>query len=786
MRESVLMEIQAKSNLAKLLATENLTVEHQNVPTAMFDLKARKVILPKLKEMIPELYDLFIGHEVSHGLETPPEGWHEATCDAGRGFKSFLNVIEDARIEKKIKARYPGLVKSFAKGYKELLARDFFGLKNREISELPLIDRINLHFKGGTMMNIPFSPEELPFVTATAKCDTWDDVVELANSLFDYSKTEDAMQNQMEQSDEFTDEMDEEEMLDAWDDECDDSGMESDQDGEATDEDSDEDGAPSDDVESSSEQSETTDEDGKSSPMDNFETEENDNTQKAESGDDIKEGSSKEASLDPEAMTDTNFREREKELVRDDDLETLNVNWPKLKTKNLVMDCADVWDWTPSYENYSSETFSVEKAENMLLESFNKKHKTTINQLVQQFEMKRKATAIKKQRENKTGKLNEDKLWAYRLTDDLFLSSTTVPDGQNHGMLMLLDMSGSMYQQMQATLEQLMIQVAFCKKVSIPFKVFGFTSALSYQRKLSDLQEFNVDDIIMEDQCIGLLELISSNLTRGQYTKVFKRLLGYGTAFSKSYGRREFIYGDGPNNVEMDRYSVPSHLNLGMTPLAEGIMILRDVAIDFKESNNLEVLNTIILTDGDNSTTMEVIESVEVHNDEFGTGRDYLNAKKKRMYGSKFSDIYIKEGAMTTRIQPDRYSSRGLAYSAFSNAMMQHYKKTTGSRMIGFRLVEPNLRQARDQYFNTTGRYDYAAFDTAKKTWNTDKFIEVINAPQYDALYLIKGGKGLDVEQGEMEVKSTSKGDLRRGFKKFTQSRSSSRVFLNRFIEKVA
>jgi len=774
------MEINQKSNLAKLLATENLSVEHQNVSTAAFDLKARKVILPRWVEMAPELYDLFIGHEVSHGLETPPEGWHTATCNRGGGFKSFLNVIEDARIEKLIKLRYPGIVKSFAKGYDILLKKDFFGLKNTEISDLPLIDRINLHFKGGSMLAVPFSAEEMPFVDAVAKCNTWDEVVELANSLFEHSKSEEAMQNQMQPEDDlFGDDTDDAEYSDdgysddvsePWDDP--ETAEESDagEDGESSDEsgDADEDG----------ESSEETDTSNATTGEESEESEETDETSTEKTSDgNIMKGSS-DGSLEPEAMTDTNFRAREQELIKTDGLETLNVTWPKLITKKLVMPCAEVWDFETTYNEYGGPKYTPAEAENILLKRFQTKHKTTINQLVQQFEMKRKATAIKKQRINSTGKLNEDKLWAYKLTDDLFLSSTTVPDGQNHGMLMLLDMSGSMYQQMKSTLEQLMIQIAFCKKVNIPFKVYGFSScANSYNTRWQDLvRDPKVGDINWDDVQVGLVELITSDLGAAQYTKVFKKLLGYATVFGNYYRNNDF-----DNVVEMDRSCAPRHLNLGMTPLAEGIMILRDIAIEFKESKSLEVLNTIILTDGDNSTTLETIGEIN----EFDSGSKY--ASPERYYGRKFSDVFIKEGPITTAIKSDRgYGDSAPRYNNFSNAMMKHYQATTGSRMIGFRLVEPSVKKARDQFMNSIEGYDWDAFDKAKKTWGPDKFIEVPNAIAYDALYLIKGGKGLDVEETELEVKSTSKSDLRRGFKKFAMNKSSSRVFLNRFIEKVA
>ena len=58
---------------------------------------------------------MLVGHEVGHALFTPNEDWRDiADCPM-----DFVNVIEDARIEKLMKRKYPGLRKSFAGGYKD-------------------------------------------------------------------------------------------------------------------------------------------------------------------------------------------------------------------------------------------------------------------------------------------------------------------------------------------------------------------------------------------------------------------------------------------------------------------------------------------------------------------------------------------------------------------------------------------------------------------------------------------------------------------------------------------
>ena len=168
---------EVKGTLAKLLATENLTVEHRKVSTAAFDVDKRILILPIWKTASSTVYDLLVGHEVGHALYTP-------NMDLGGVSKSFVNVLEDARIERMMKVTYPGLRKSFFEGYKQLWDMDFFGVKGDDVETISLIDRINLYFKGNPQM--PFSDEEMVWVRRAATTKTFDDVLELARDLYDY------------------------------------------------------------------------------------------------------------------------------------------------------------------------------------------------------------------------------------------------------------------------------------------------------------------------------------------------------------------------------------------------------------------------------------------------------------------------------------------------------------------------------------------------------------------------------------------------------------------------
>ena len=146
--------IEIKGSLARLLATENLVVEHKQVPTASFDVDKRVLTLPMWTKASDIVYNMLVGHEVGHALYTPNDKdvFTNAPCPLG-----YINVTEDARIEKLMKRKYPGISKDFHGGYSELHEDDFFSVEDTDLNELTLIDRVNLHFKIGAYAMMPFS-----------------------------------------------------------------------------------------------------------------------------------------------------------------------------------------------------------------------------------------------------------------------------------------------------------------------------------------------------------------------------------------------------------------------------------------------------------------------------------------------------------------------------------------------------------------------------------------------------------------------------------------------------
>jgi hypothetical protein len=68
------------------------------------------------------------------------------------------------------------------------------------------------------------------------------------------------------------------------------------------------------------------------------------------------------------------------------------------------------------------------------------------------------------------------KIFSYKFSEDIFKKMTIIPDGKSHGLVMFIDWSGSMFDNLENTIKQLINLVMFCKKVNIPYDVYAFTS----------------------------------------------------------------------------------------------------------------------------------------------------------------------------------------------------------------------------------------------------------------------------------------------------------------------
>jgi len=521
------------------MATENIIVEQKKVPTAHFNLKTRTLVIPVLKqELSNSLYDLFIGHEVGHALNTPEDGWHDSIKEVGVN-RSILNVCEDVRIEKLIRRKFPGLKISFLKAYKELLEQDFFGIKDYNLQSLRLIDRINLHTKCGASLGIKFDAQEFELLTESENAETFDETVEVAKKIQDFMKEKAEKRKEQAKNNKVEDDEDGE------------FGEEEDEGQDDQDQDQNQDnGFDKEDADSS-----------------DFDEDSSGNSDEGQNRDD-----------DIESITDNNFREKEKDLYEHSNDDYVYADIPQINSDEITLTfkelCKELRD--------KNSTANV-KIPTDLFNQFRKDSSKIVAYLAKEFELRKNADQLKRASIAKTGDLNMSRIYAYQFTDDIFKKISIVPNGKSHGLVLYLDWSGSMRKHMNDTIKQLMTLVMFCKMVQIPYEVFAFTSQYTKMNKV-----FKVKPGQVVPHEFSLMNLFSSKMSSADFTLVANALLGgIWNGYLMDTKKYEGLYTD------------YSNFSLGNTPLNETIISAMDFVPKFQSKNKLQVVNTVFLTDGE-------------------------------------------------------------------------------------------------------------------------------------------------------------------------------------------
>jgi hypothetical protein len=797
--------VEQKSLLAKLMAAENISVEHKKIPTAAFDIKNRVLYLPILKwKPGSSVYDLFCAHEVGHALWTPEEGWHSSVSNKGKGFKTFLNVVEDARIEKKIKRKFAGARKSMIDGYGDLMDNDFFGLRKMgmNVNDLGLIDRINLYTKAGTEYGIEFSDEEREWVEKVMRTETFEDVLKLTDELYEYCKENESETDNSydefgdyEESDEFGEDEESEGSEDSEESEIDEFIQNQFGDG-SEEEDSEKEGASG--SEGEGEESEDSSEDGSGlsqrdaankeledkfkDALNEMKKKNEEKSENSKTSDGMEGGKGyafddrEDMSSGPVSLTDENFRENEAELAEMSDSVSVPVyvTFPKINTDSITIDFKKVQNEMDSY--YTKQEGAIERG-NELLKKFKYANDKMISYMAKEFEMKKAADIHRRAYSSKKGTLDMNKIHAYKYSENLFQQITNLPEGKNHGMVMFIDWSGSMSQYMKDTIEQLVNLTMFCSKVQIPFEVYAFSDSYRdwkdedndnvcrsfHSRTDDDRWNYTPDgkkiaDYKKGDMVVGnhfrLVNLFSSRMRNRELNNAYRNILLVANAFDTRYN---YYY-----SRSYDYYGMPNNLSLGGTPLDDTIIASKSIIEEFQMKTRAQIVNAVFLTDGCSSTSRSYLQSD-------GTCGQYE-------YGS----VHIDDKKTKVRVFPSEVMGR----NRYTDLYLTGLKKTSGINLLGFFLTTGGGKRAASNLSYVIGRYPK---DSEISEFRKNKFL-IEKGTSYDELYIINT-KGLEIDEvnhvGEVAVGS-SKAEIRKALKKNTKGKLQNRVLLNAFIEKVA
>ena len=726
---------EVKGLLAKLLATEDLVVEHKKVSTAQFNVHTRVLTLPMWDRASNTVYDMLVAHEVGHALFTPDINW----LSEHKVHPSIVNIVEDVRIEKLMKRKYAGLPKTFYHGYQELNDEDFFSVVDEELAELSFADRINLQFKIGLFVDIEFTDQEQEIVDKVNACETFDEVLEVSKLVQGVDL--EWMKNKEEIS---KGELSIDVKLPSEDGSSEKSNSEADDNQEYQ----------------TRSESDSSDEDN-----DSEESESRNQSEDSEIKQAPTTGGVHSNDMDIDIKTVGSLEQNIQDLTDEGTAENVYVEIPKVDLEKIIIrneriqvECEEHWTYDEEAEKQYERLygFSRSKMQNFDeidsdYQDFKSSAKKEVNYLVKEFEMKKSADAYARSAVSKTGVLDCSKLHTFKYNEDLFKKVTTLPDGKNHGLVFILDWSGSMSHVMLDTIKQLYNLMWFCKKVQIPFEVYAFTN---------DHPPTHIDDDGTRSKCYepraGVIALPEHFSLMNFFTsKVNNKTLDLQMKYIFRIAHAVRNYSD---------YDIPQQLRLSGTPLNETFIALHELLPQFKKENKVDKVQCVILTDGE-GCQVGYHREVQRHWEDqpyLGTGH---------LHGNSF---------LRDRKIGRTYNFTG-SWSGMSPVFLNNLRdKFTDVNFIGIRLI--GNRDA--QYFI---RQNIGYGDDAEKysrMFRKDKSVALEDVGY--SVYFGLSAKSL-ANNSEFSVQDdATKAQIKRAFSKSLSAKKFNKKVLSKFMEFVA
>jgi hypothetical protein len=721
------VNFEIKGMLARLLATEDLIVEHKKVETACFNVHTRVLTLPMWERASAVVYDMLVAHEVSHALYTPDENMTSFGVP-----HQFINVVEDVRVEKLIKRRYMGLAKTFYGAYGELQEQDFFCLENENVSSMNLADRVNLYYKVGHFIEVNFNEEEQELLNEIGDIETFEQTIELAKKLYEYCKEKEEKEQQLPEINSHQQQGSGEQPPEQQT-EMDDSGEEEDN---------------SDNEQLSEQESQSSSEQQSKGPQ----------------------ASPIGQPPEPKVKTAEALQKAIEELAKTGSYENEYVEIPKLNLDTVIAKNKEVHDYIEDYYATSQKFYDDSLNDNKYLSPRNifehvdfeyQKFRTSaqkeVNYLVKEFECKKSADSYARASVSKTGVLDCTKLHTYKFNEDLFKKVTTLADGKNHGLIFVLDWSGSMSEVMLDTVKQLFNLVWFCKKVSIPFEVYAFTgewARVTYDKNNNPIYPKphyeKKEGIFQVHEQFSLMNFLTSKVNGKTLEQQMKNVWRVASSFRG-------------HSCPVD---CPYRIQLSGTPLNETMIALHSIIPHFQKENKLQKVQCVVLTDGEASP---IPYHVQIKRNKFS--ESYIGTR--RVYAGS---TFLRDRKLGTTY------NFGHDYYEFTDTLIRNLRdKFPYVNFIGMRIMEGrDAGYFVDRYFGTYGQ----EHDKAMSEWKKNKSFYTQKTAYTGYFGLSSNALNQDSEFDVAEC--ATKTQIKTAFAKSLKSKKLNKKVLGEFVNLIS
>jgi len=705
-----------KSQLAKLLATEDLVVENKYVETAQFNVHTRVLTLPVWERASSQVYDMLVGHEVGHALYTPDNDWFRERKIPPQ----FVNVVEDVRIEKMMKRRYAGISKTFYRGYSELADEDFFCIENEDVNKMNLADKANLYFKIGNFVDIDFNSQESILIQKIADTETFDDVLDVSEELYNYCKQQQEMKTK-------TDDLQVQGNQDQGEDQSETDSQE----------------------ESVPNVPNGTNEEPESNESDKFDP------QESEDGESY---GGTENDDEPEVTTAQSLEDALKDLASNEGWENVYLELPKLNLNKIIVPNAEVHsrfdEWNDFLDRHELTEEEIFGRADMEFQNFKKSAQKEVNYLIKEFECRKSADSYARATTARTGVLDCTKLHTYKYNEDIFRKVTTLADGKNHGLVFVLDWSGSMGNVLQDTLKQLFNLMWFCKKASIPFEVYAFTNEYPKEPTEETLRQDYTqhayekrEGLIAVGPWFSMMNVFTSNVKMKELEQQMKNF------YRLSY-----------NMTRWSTAPIPTGLSLSGTPLNEAFISLHQILPQFKKQHKVQKVQCVVLTDGE------------------AGGMKYHREVQRRWEDGPFLGVgSVQQNAFLRNRKTGNTYSFDCEWWEMSDIFLKDLRDTfVDVNFIGIRVLEGRDSGGFIRRYTGWG----SEFNKIQKVWKKERAFALHGAGYHTYFAMssaaLSNDSEFDVDEG------ASKAKIKSAFAKSLKNKKMNKKILGEFIELIA
>ena len=348
-----------------------------------------------------------------------------------------------------------------------------------------------------------------------------------------------------------------------------------------------------------------------------------------------------------------------------------------------------------------------------------------------------------------------------------------MPDGKNHGMVMLLDWSASMCNNMTNTVKQLLNLIWFCQKVNIPFEVYAFSntyqgamqSKIDTQSSEAEIRRWmgnsfskGIGELDIQSK-FSLLNFFSSRMSSRDISRMGKAL--YAAAHAMRGWRSD---------------SSLREFSLSSTPLVEALITMQTVIPNFIKAYKLHRTNFIVLTDGDANTGGDrVWGGDESHYaagrfDGYGVQGIYESPITRKQYNldkvaKYYSYKYDRQVNLLIRLLRDDYNGNTIGIFLYNESRGKSVKRKHIEKYLGWH------------------NYNREAHAKVRAGVKKNGFATIKDLAGYNEYYIVPTGSTIieDGRLGDVDADIT-KGKLKTLFAKAQKGKFGSRILADKMM----